>query len=386
MTKVLDFVVNNWVIFGLLGSVLGVILGLIFYEISPLQPLEEIAFKQKEYKRKEQKEGFKNRMVRRHFKLGNEFLNVSQLEAAKVEFKKVLILDPQNIEGQMGLFKAEIFEPIVKDDYDPEIIKKRLNLIQEENPKDPHAFLFLGDVYSNIAKDKALEYYKKAINSDPSVASAYMGMGNIYADKKDDKDMRGRTLEMYEEALKLSQWNQSYLNNISYEYLRMGKYDKAIEKYALLLSLQDQYLPTYYSLSKAYRFLGNWKDAHWYQSRLCDLLDDEKVISKKNNAAYWSVDTDSTPVGFWDLKQKKFYAYYSFALTCYLMKDESEIVEKFIKRAKGLKLKDEDESEIKRLMNFDVKKLQARQKEIETETKENQELKSKISEFKKRFL
>lgn len=369
MSEVLSFVVSNWVVLGFFASIVSVIAGLIVYDISPLQPLEEIAYKQKEYKRKEQKEEFKKRMVKRHFELGNAFLNVSQLAAAKFEFLKVLTLDPQNIDGQMGLFKAEVFEPIVKHDYDPEITKKRLNLIQQENPDDPHAFLFLGDVYASIDRKKAFEFYEKAIKRDPSVAAAYLGMGVIF----DERGEAERALEMYEKAWSLSQWNQHYLNNISYQYLRMKEYDKAIDKYTLLLNLQGNYLLTHYTISNAYRLVGDLRQAHWFQSRLVGLLNDNKVTSTKENVGGWFFHTDSYPVYFWELEGKKYYAYYSLALTCYLKGDKKE-AEEHIKKTKDLKLK--DENEIKRLLGFDIKVLQ----------EEQESLKMYAKEFKEKYL
>jgi len=47
-----------------------------------------------------------------------------QLDAAKNEFDEALKLDPLNLSARKGLFKSELFKPIVEGDYDPEIMER----------------------------------------------------------------------------------------------------------------------------------------------------------------------------------------------------------------------------------------------------------------------
>jgi tetratricopeptide (TPR) repeat protein len=336
--------------------VIGVLIGWAVFNVSPLQPLEEISFKQREYKRKEEQNEYRKRMVIRHLKLANSFLNVSQLEAAKIEFENALKLDPGNEDAHFGKLKAEVFEPIVNKDYDPEIAEKRLNLLLQERPNDPHIFVFLGDVYRNISHEQALTFYKKASSVDPSVAAAYIGMATIYDMDKNS----GEAIRMYEKALELSNWNQTYLNNLGYQYLQRKNYKEAINKYELLLKLDYRYLLTYYTLSSAHRLIGNLDHSYWYQKRLITLLDDAKVVSLPCNQGVWFFHTDSRVVYFYDYPMRKCYAYYSAALTAHL-KNDGGAANMYVNKGKALKI--ENEWLVKELIRFDIKNLKEANKE-----------------------
>jgi tetratricopeptide (TPR) repeat protein len=189
--NLINFLSSNWVIIISFISILVILVGQIFYEISIFQPLID---KQENYRKQKELQEFENRMIIRHLKLGNSFLDVYKLEAAKTEFEKALNLDQKNIEAHMGLIKSEVFEPILKKDaahYDPEIAESKLNLILEENPDDKHALLFLGKVYTTINNNKALEYLDKALVSDPKLAVAYSAKAYVYATQKKTMASKG---------------------------------------------------------------------------------------------------------------------------------------------------------------------------------------------------
>lgn len=355
-SAILQLVARNWVVFLFVLSVISAFIGWVAFDISPFQPLEEIAVKQKEYRRKELQLEYKKRMVSRHLELANSLLNVSQLEAARKEFANALELDPDNIEAHLGRLKAEIFNPIVKKEYVPEIAEKKLNLILKEYPNDPQVLSFLGDVYRNISKERSLEYYRKAVSQDPSVASAYQGMAIIYDMEKNKKE----AIKMYEKALSLSKWNQTYLNNLGYQYLQRRDYKSAIEKYELLLNLDYRYLLTYYTLSNAYRLSGNFTYASWYQEQLINLLTDDKVISLARNQGEWFFHTDIRVIHFYDYPMKKCYAYYNAALTAHLLND-NEKADSYITKAKNTNTSTTEEWLVKKLIRYDVKMLKETQ-------------------------
>ncbi len=371
LNRIFIFIESHRGIFLFFISILAFFIGWFVFAISPFQPLEEIAFKQSEYRLTEQQELIKSEMIDHHIKLGNSFLNVMQLDAASNEFEEALKLDPLNLSAKKGLFKSELFKPIVEKDYDPEIMEKKLKLVLEENPDDPQAFLFLGEIYSSVDPDLALRYYQTAIEKDPSVAAAYFGIGVIYEEHNESDD----ALEMYEKALSLSKWNQVFLENLGRQYYMRKEYPKAIEKYELLLRLNGYFLSAYYTSSNAYRLTGNLEQARLDQEILIRLLDDANVTSLKRNQETWFFRAGAEETVFYDIPEKKFYAYYNMALTYYLLGDETDAL-RYIKKARDLHIDKSKELEVMKLMNFDIDDLQEEQSTLRTRT----------DEFRKKFL
>jgi tetratricopeptide (TPR) repeat protein len=352
---ILQLITRNWVVCIFLLSVISAVIGWMVFDISIFQPLEEISAKQEDYRRKEREITYRQRMVKRHINLANSFLNVSQLEAARIEFENALKLDPFNIDAHLGKLKAEVFVPIANNEYDPEIAEKKLNLLMEERPNDPNVLSFLGMVYMNISKELAMECYRKAISNDPSIASAYIGMALIYDMDKNNEE----AIRMYGKALSLSKWNQVYINNLGYQYIQRKNYNSAIEKYDLLLRLNSRYLLSYYTISNAYRIEGYLDNASWYQERLIQLLNDDKIISLSSNRQEWFFHTDTRTIYFDDFSMKKCYAYYNAALTTYLLRDEKK-ADSYLTKAKNTNTP--NEWLVKELLRYDIKELKEAQK------------------------
>ncbi|NIS71650.1 MAG: hypothetical protein GTO12_22785 [Proteobacteria bacterium] len=56
--------------------------------------------------------------------------------------------------------------------FSPEVIEQRINFILQVRKEDPHAYVFLGDLYTSLDEDTAIKRYEKARSLDPSVSSA----------------------------------------------------------------------------------------------------------------------------------------------------------------------------------------------------------------------
>ncbi|HVS83131.1 MAG TPA: tetratricopeptide repeat protein [Pyrinomonadaceae bacterium] len=370
LIKGIGFVSSNWVVFLFLISILAVLIGRIGFGISIFQPLEEIAHRQDEYRRKEEQEQYRTRMVNRHIDLGNRFLDVWQLDAARTDFVSALKLDPLNIEAQMGLFKADVFKPILENDFDPEIAEKRLQMILRERQNDRHALLFLGSVYMHIEQGTALDFLQAALEQDSSLAAAYVNIGLIYdmQNKPDD------ALAMYEKAAEFSEWNQMVLNNLGYEYIRKREYEKAISKLELLLNLDDRCLIGYWNLSNAYRLCGAFDNAYLLQKQLIRLLDNPNVTSLSRNDGIWFFQTEpDRGAKFYDLSQKQCYSYYSIALTSFILGNEDE-ARRFMEIAQALDV--DDRTPASEFLISNLNRLAEEQSPVI----------SKLDGFRKRFL
>lgn len=88
---------------------------------------------------------------------------------------------------------------------------KKLEGLAAQNPKDDTAQISAGmSAYSNQDYDKAIEYYKKAIATNPNSGIAYNNIGNAYfRGKKDPKT----ALQYYVKATEVQpSYNYSWLN------------------------------------------------------------------------------------------------------------------------------------------------------------------------------
>lgn len=348
LAKIFQGITSNRVVFSLFIGIITSVIGLYYFEISPFYKLEEISNRQKNLE-------YNKKIVRWHLKLGNSFLGISQMDAAKIEFEKAIVLDKYNVEAHFGKMKSEVFIPIGNKEPDLEIVEKKLNLYQKEYPFDPHIYSFLGDVYLNIDKDKAMEYYMYAVDCDSKTASAYYGMAVIH--DMDEDSVKAH--DMYLKASSLSKLNQTYLNNLGYQYYQRGNYDQAIEYYKKLLSLNGNYALTHFPLSSAYRLKGNLWYSFQYYEFLIDLLNNDEIMAQNRNIGLWFFHTDREPIYFYELSMKKCYAYYGIALTAYLRSDFMT-ADHYIDKAKNLK--SEREWLVKRLLSYDIKTLRNFQK------------------------
>lgn len=156
----IKFLSSNLPLFLSLISIIVILLGWRVKGISLLQPLEEIAYKQENYRRLQELRQFKKKMVIRNLKLGNSFLDAYNLEAAKTEFEKALNIDPTNIEAHMGLIKSEVFQPLEKDPayYDPDIAVKKIDLIMKEKENE---YLFSWNEISGKDSVKFIEFLRQ---------------------------------------------------------------------------------------------------------------------------------------------------------------------------------------------------------------------------------
>ncbi|MHC4146183.1 MAG: tetratricopeptide repeat protein [Planctomycetota bacterium] len=350
-SRALNWMSTHWVIVLFFISVLSVLGASVLYKVSPLYPLKKIHYEQQESKHNEAQRELTKRMVGHQLALGKSFLDIGQHEAAKLEYREALKIDPTNPEAQMGLYKAGVYESI-QGQYSPEVIEQRINLIRDVNSEDPHAYAFLGKLYASIDKDTAIKHYEKAKSLDPNVAVAYFGLSILY-------DKRGRldeTIEMLETATKLSKWNQNYLNNLAYFYAKNKQYPQAIETYKRVLQLDEPFLLTYYEIANVYRLMSNFEEAHLYQQALVNGLNDPEITALPKNKVAWYFEVGDEDIYFYDLLEKKYYAYYSFSVTLFMLGKEQE-AERFMKMADDLEIDDQHQKSIKALVDFDLTRL-----------------------------
>ena len=285
----------------LAGSV--VVAGVVWvaFDVSPLDSGKEI---------RGQRE-----LTRRHIELGNDFLNVGQLQAAKIEFTRAKELGAYKSEADLGLLKVSVFEPVAAHEYDPEIAQRRLRAILKQKPNDSHALALLGDVNRDIDPEAALRNYDQALASDSDNTAAYSGRGILF----DQWNRPADALAMYEQAVTRSPWNQSYVNNLAYQYYLRGNYRQAEELYIRLLKLDPRFLLSYCMLSNSQLLLGDTNSAYYNLLLLDDRLKDGDSAKLPRNQFVWFFHTgENAPVQLYSEAEKGAYARYLMALGAHL--------------------------------------------------------------------
>ena len=323
--RAVRYVSQNWPVFAFLATAAGFFLARRRYKIPIIQPFEEIAHKQREYRRTEEQEAFRRRMLDRHLQLGNGLLSDYHLKAAREEFEYALGIDPNSVPAQLGLMKARVFEPILKNDYDPDVSVRRIQLILDELPGDKHALLFMGILHLRIGThddhEAARDYFRKALVVDDRLVPAWVNLGYM-ADVEHDPD---RAMELYRKAYETSPWNLSALNNLAYHLVRSGNYAEAAHKCRVIIALNPNNLISYWNLSNALRLDGDLAGAEKVLMEANPLFqsDEQWDLGRNNTNWFFQTADDGSGVEFDSVAAKRAYTSYSLAATRLALGDDA---------------------------------------------------------------
>jgi tetratricopeptide (TPR) repeat protein len=359
----LTFVASTWVVFFAVVTLFTLLMGWALYGTSPLHSLERIAHEQQQQGREEAQATAKEEMGAYYVDLGNSLLNMGQAEAAQAEFEKALEVDPLNTEAHEGALQSDLFMYIQGENFDKGIAERKLDELLERYPNDPHLLTFMGDVFSYYDNEEALKDYQRAVEIDPNNAYAYSGMSMIYYDEgKYDKN-----LEMAEKAYDLARWDSSLQHGYANALYAVGRYKDALAEYEDLTFWDWQYMWAYHDLAQLYRLTGDPESAQWAYEQFIDMLEDKEVTSlEKNQGAFtFTTGPDSYPVYLYENPEFRYYAYYSVALTSYLSGRAGEAAT-YVDKARDIQIDPYVESEIERLMEYDIELLLEEQEQFKT--------------------
>jgi len=349
MARALTALTTHWVLVAFALSLGTALLGWLVYDVSPLHPVEEVAQRQQERR-------LKQRMVERHLHLGKRFLDVGRRGAAEAQFQAALKLEPASARAHLGLLKSRIYATVASGQYEPEVIRKRIDLILEEDRDDPHAHLFLGDLYSRLAPKQAAAEYRRALDIDPQVAAAHFGLGSLRFWAGD----LAAAHEQFQGAVAISPWNQDYLDALALVDREQSRYPQAIAGYHKLLELDSEYLLAYCELGQTYRRRGEENDlkkARWYQEQLLHRLEDERISALEKNRGPWLFRGKKGPIALYDLAEKRCYGRYDLAVTLSLLHRKGAAARN-LEQARGLPVA--REAAIRELVTAQVEALLAK--------------------------
>jgi tetratricopeptide (TPR) repeat protein len=367
------FVASTWVVFFAIFSGITLLVGRVAYEVGPFHALERIGREQKQADTQKDLGKF-------HVELGNSLLLVGEAKEAKAEFERARELDPFNQRAEMGILKSELFESVEAEDYAPAVIDRKLDELVEERP-DTHVYAFRGTLRyfevippaPDLAEQKkekpyqlALSDLNKAVNRNPSNAYAYSGMASIYSELG-QFDNHLKNAEKAHNLAPRDQWfKHSYANAL---YVNK-RYKDAIIEYEEITFLDSQFMWAYHDLAQLYRLTDDYfalSDSQLYYRQFINMLEDEEVTSLEKNqgGVVFTTGPDSYPVYLSETPEMRYYAYYSIALTSYLL-GQTKNADDYVNKAKAIQVDRDIKSEIERLMKYDVKVLQEEQPGLNT--------------------
>ena len=128
----------------------------------------------------------------------------------------------------------------------------------ELDPSFASAYHNRGILYNNLGEQqKALNDYNKAIELDPSYAFAYNGRGNVYRGFGE----RQKALDDYNKAIELDPSFAYAYNGRGNVYSDLGEQQKALEDYNKAIELDSSYAHAYNGRGNVYSNLGEQQKA-----------------------------------------------------------------------------------------------------------------------------
>jgi len=126
------------------------------------------------------------------------------------------------------------------------------------NKKYDSAYVQMGIIYTKISKaDSAIIILSNAVKVIPGFAGAYILMGNIYRDYKNNPD---EAITNYLNALKTDSINKATYYSLAWCNNAKGNYREAINYGKKSLEIDNNYKPAYNELGHAYRKLNAYTE------------------------------------------------------------------------------------------------------------------------------
>lgn len=187
--------------------------------------------------------------------LGWEFFKQGNRKAAKMEFQKALVLDPNYAIAKSNLAFLYYEENKLKE------AQYLLEPLVREYPFYVDAQINLGYVYQRLGKSgEAFDCYQKALQSNPHSAAAYIAVGNMYQDAGD--------LVNAKIALQRAAWlkpeNAMIYYNLGNVYLKENNFYEALLQYDHAVKSEPNLAEAYINAGNIYFYFGDYKSASDY--------------------------------------------------------------------------------------------------------------------------
>jgi tetratricopeptide (TPR) repeat protein len=111
-------------------------------------------------------------------------------------------------------------------------------------------------LYINGESRQALEYFKKATESDPSDPAAWSGLGSCYAGLNDPED----AIAAYKQAIDANPRDEAAYFHLGTYYDKLGRFEEAIDAYRQAIAISPQFEAAYFNLGLVLSRLGRFDE------------------------------------------------------------------------------------------------------------------------------
>jgi tetratricopeptide (TPR) repeat protein len=192
-------------------------------------------------------EGLKKKKNGKRFIDCDDYSSLYMLASEQVGLPVELVYTPCHVFLSCRLDDGTQFywEPVLAAEKDISYYKQWLNLpecgaypkIINEMDFDALQYCNLGSAWLEKGKlDKAVSYYKRAIQVNPGYAAAFNNLGVVYA----KKGMYDRALQNYKKALSLDPEYTAVLMNLGIAFVKLCEYDEAKKHFDKVLEMDPR--------------------------------------------------------------------------------------------------------------------------------------------------
>ncbi len=192
-------------------------------------------------------------VVGAHFNLGGLYLTQNDFKKAKVEFERVVELDPDNTDAYSNL--GTIYEKLG----DRRRAEEMYTRITSTDPDDAEGFNELGKFYLDRRDfEKAKESFRKALEKEPDNKIAQLSLGRTYTEIKDYKNASRIFMDMIRDDP-----NNIFAHiNLGRIYTETEKYDNAITEFKTVILLNPNEANAYFMLGELHtKHNENYREA-----------------------------------------------------------------------------------------------------------------------------
>ena len=270
---------------------------------------------------------------------GDNALNLGHYADAKRIFEAEFKANPQNQQAAWGLKIANVRQTLSQSEF-----KEAIDTLYQQSPNDAYINLFLGEYSAvNNDPDKAIQYYKQAIELNPKLAEAYYGLAKLYEHQGNEEAAKIESLK----AIEVSP-TPKYRNHLGTLYFKRQHYEEAVKEYGK----NKEYPLSALESAKIYWRLEYLSQALSYQKQALEWLEDKATMEKPENEETWFFEiTNGKKIELATLDEKKSYAYLCISASLYFQ-GNMQGAETEMKKFLDLKLA--RQADIKKLLTADL--------------------------------
>ena len=202
------------------------------------------------------------------YNLGKVYLSLNKPGEALSSLRKAVELNPDHMQAHFA--KGIAYEKVGEYENARRSYLNCLRLF----PEDTQVLTNLGNLEHGFSNyEKAIEYYYKAVESDPSYSGSYANLGRLYfVDLKDA--VNGR--KFIEKALHYDPDFPTALHHLGSIELAEGNVEESIRIFERAIEIDPRYVPAHGNLAGIYTDRGDFNNARRYLIKLLEIEPNNK--------------------------------------------------------------------------------------------------------------